>query len=47
MSSDLSGDMAIFIWYVMSEPVITAIAAATVFTTLAVIASFFNFLSNK
>lgn len=43
--TDWSGDMALFIWYVMNEAIIAAIASATVFSVLLVIASFFNFLS--
>jgi hypothetical protein len=45
--NEISGDMSLFIWYVMSEPVIAAMATATVFVVLTVIASFFNFLTNK
>lgn len=45
--NDISGDMALFIWHVMSEPIIAAMATATVFMVLTVIASFFNFFFNK
>jgi len=44
MTEELSGDMALFIWYVMNEPIIAATATATVFVVTILIASFFNYL---
>lgn len=40
-------DMALFLWFVLQVPVLSAIAAATLFTVVFVIASYANFLFKR
>lgn len=47
MTGDISGDMALFIWLTISDAVFAAIAAATVFTVMIVLSTYFHFLLSE
>lgn len=44
MTGELSGDMALLIWFTISDAVFAAIAVATVFTVMILLATYFHFL---